>query len=111
MIEVLRAQVDVPQDAHELSKLLCVQRGWQTVCLAAHVKLVTAWACHVSWKELCPTPKVLYVCRRATAVTSRLSLGSQAILMFVVRANFVGQKKKLANNLYNKILLNLSHAI
>ena len=93
MIEVLRALVDVPQDAHELSKLLCVQRGWQTVCLAAHVQLVTSWACRVSWKELCPTPKVLHVCRRATAVTSRLSLGSQAIFMFVVRANFVGQKK------------------
>ena len=84
-------------------------RWWQTVCLAAHEQLVTS----LSWKELCPTPKVLYVCRRATAVTSRLSLGSQAIFMFVVCANFVGKKKekKLTKNSYHKKLLNLSRTI
>jgi len=44
------------------------------------------------WKELCPTPKGLHVCRRATAVTSRLSLRVAGNLH--VRANFVGKKKE-----------------
>jgi hypothetical protein len=61
-------------------------------------------------------------CRRATAVTSLLSLRvcvcfalfySHAIVMFVVRANFVGKKKekKLTKNSYHKKLLNISRAI
>ena len=88
MIEGLRTLVDVggdrPQDAHEISKLCVVSEDDPE--MAAHEQVVPSWACRVSWKEKCPAPKV----SRATAEASRLKpLGRS----FVVRANFVGEKK------------------
>jgi len=65
-----------------------------------------SWACRVSWKELCPNPEVqvLYVCRRATALTSRLSLWvagtvKKNIFVFMVRG------QKLTKHLRVKFLL------
>ena len=57
---------------------------------------------HVSWKELCPTPKILYFCQRATAVTSCLSLWVAENLHVRGSCKLSGPTKKLTKNLYHK---------
>jgi hypothetical protein len=78
--------------------------------------LVTSWACHVFLVMSCvlervvPTPKVLYVCRRATAVTSCLNLWVTGNRHVCGSCKLRGPKKKMTKNLYHKILFNLSRA-
>jgi len=67
---------------------------------------VTSWACRVPWKELCPTPKILHVCRRATAVTSRPSLWVAQNLHVRGSCKLGGPKKMLTKNVNHKKLLN-----
>ena len=60
----------------------------------------------MSLKELCPNPKILYVCQRAAAVTSRLSLWVTGNLHVCGSCKLRGPKIKLNTNLYHKKLLN-----
>ena len=80
---------------------------------------MTSWACRVSWKELCTTPRVLSTGNsgdfppQSQGVVCFALFSSHAIVMFVVRANFVGKKKgkKLTKKSYRKQLLNKSREI
>ena len=65
--------------------------------MAVHEQVVPSWACRVSWKELCPTPKV----SRATAQASRLSPWVAALLFVLTLWAKVKKRQKKVDKKYS----------
>jgi len=77
---------------HVTSHRSIYRRGWTRIWLLTSSSCLLA--CRVSWKELCPTPKVLCMCSRATAEASRLSPWAAA-LWFVLTLWAKKKQKRL----------------